>query len=268
MSQINWKVSDNRKLSANLHVVQLKNEKYVNKISLKGVAWLGKHFYIEGNVKILGGYKKKPYTTVICLGDQYTSFRESLLEDFQTLQNSNFQQTKEKYSTSDLPVYIDTISFGVKPYKGPNALSQSICSSRPGANLKIEGPFGSGIDLTRGFGGHCVLIGFGTGILPYLDLFDLLLKKSIYLTYKEKNLTQLLNNVKPNQDYSAIFPGARFTYYGAFKEIHDFAGYEFISELYKISKTQNLNLFDCLVRLKSSELSVPTTKSYFDKSFF
>lgn len=134
-------------------------------------------------------------------------------------------------------------------------------------NLKIDGPFGTGLDISRTFSGHCVLIGFGTGILPYLDLFDLLLKKAIYLKFQEENLTHRLSDVKPVQNYSAIFPGARFTYYGAFKEESDFVGYDFISKLHNLSRTYNMNLFDCTVRLKGKELSIPTTNAYFDKNF-
>jgi hypothetical protein len=44
-------------------------------------------------------------------------------------------------------------------------------------------------------------------------------------------------------------------------------GYEFISKLYSLSQKENLDLFDCLVRLKGAEIDLPTTNSYIDKNF-
>lgn len=80
----------------------------------------------------------------------------------------------------DFPVFSQSLCFAVKLYPGSKALSAEICRAKEGNTFKIEGPFGTGLDISRQFSGKCVLIGFGTGILPFLDLFDFLLKKAIY----------------------------------------------------------------------------------------
>jgi NAD(P)H-flavin reductase len=167
----------------------------------------------------------------------------------------------------DFPVFSQSLCFGIKPYKGPKALSAELCSAKKGQKFSVEGPFGTGLDISRKFRGHCVLIGFGTGILPYLDLFDFLLKKAIYLKLIQLKRTDRLGDIQPEQDYAQIFPGAKFTYFGAFKEPADFIGQHFISKLYSISRENNLELFDCLVRIKNAELKVPTTTGYIDKEF-
>lgn len=48
----------------------------------------------------------------------------------------------------------------------------------------IQGPFGLGLELKSESKGNYLLFAGGTGILPYFDLLDFLLKKSIYLAVK------------------------------------------------------------------------------------
>lgn len=127
-----WKVSNNLRMSKNLHVVQFQNTIFSNKISLKGAAWLGKHYYIEGTNKELGGYKKKPYTTVNCLGELTSQYRNNLIENYGILEKNEFKESKTEMNHLELPDYADSLSFGVKPYNGPNALSMNICSTKKG----------------------------------------------------------------------------------------------------------------------------------------
>lgn len=207
-----WHVFKNSKVSKNLNVIQFRNAKFSCKVNLKGVCWLGKHYYIEG-------VQKKPYTTVNSLSPEAVEYRSTLIKNFDIL---NAQQAADaqapKVPLLDFPVFSSNLCFGIKPYPGAKALSSQLCSSNTGHKFKIDGPFGTGLDISRKFTGKCVLIGFGTGILPYLDLFDFLLKKAIYQKYLSLGQNDQLDNIKPIQDYSNIFPGAQFTYYGAFKE--------------------------------------------------
>ena len=270
VSDQTWHVQTNTKVSKNLNLIQLNNPSFVCKQLLNGVSWLGKHYYIQGNTTSgLGQLKKKPYTTVICLGNHSTAYREALINLAESLITGEGKKVQQKNyePLPDIPVFTSNLSFGVKPYVGAKALSSEICNSKPRQQFTIDGPFGNGLDLNKNFSGKCVLIGLGTGILPYLDLFDLLLKKAIYLKFLQSGHDNILDEIKPVQDYTQLFPGAQFTYYGAFREKEDFVGYEFISKLYSLSQKQNLDLFDCLVRLKGAEIDLPTTNSYIDKNF-
>lgn len=101
----------------------MQNNQFLSKISLKGAAWLGKHYYIEGGVKTNGGYKKKPYTTVNCLGELTTTYRNNLIENFTNLEKSGFKESRTEMHYLELPDYAESLSFGVKPYQGAYALS-------------------------------------------------------------------------------------------------------------------------------------------------
>jgi len=77
----------------------------------------------------------------------------------------------------------------------------------------------------------------------------------------------MLQNIKPVQNYSKIFPGSRFTYYGAFENMEDFIGYDMVSKLYQLSEEEGKKRFDCLIKVRRGELVVPTTVSYITKEF-
>ena len=77
------------------------------------------------------------------------------------------------------------------------------------------------------------MIAAGTGILPFIDLLDLLLKKQLFLSLKSNN--QDTSSVKPDQDYEQLFAGARFKLLCAFRTAEDFIGWEWIDKLAELS---------------------------------
>jgi NAD(P)H-flavin reductase len=73
----------------------------------------------------------------------------------------------------------------IKKYPFPGALS-SVLHDSPHKNYVIKGPYGMGLGLNpESEGLHIAFVG-GTGILPFLDLFDYLLKKAIITVAKGK----------------------------------------------------------------------------------
>lgn len=74
----------------------------------------------------------------------------------------------------------------IKTYSGSAALSNILSRENLGSEFRIEGPIGNGYGLQSSFSGKCVLISGGTGILPFVDLLDLLFKKQAYLALAAK----------------------------------------------------------------------------------
>ena len=125
-----------------------------------------------------------------------------------------------------------------------------------------------GLDIPADFSGECVIFAAGTGILPFVDLLDFLLKKSIYILFKKKRMQNEKYQVKPVQDYTQFYPGAKFKLFAAFKSLEDFVGYNWIEKLYEINEEYSLGIFDCLVRFSDkSEMEVPMTSFYYDEEF-
>ncbi len=120
-------------------------------------------------------------------------------------------------------------------------------------------------------GNHIIFCG-GTGILPFIDLLDFLLRKSIYhvlLTMMSKKVAEKTNYFK--EDYEDIF-GSKFKVYlyAAFQTKEEFESFGFILTLFNINKKYNLNYFDMILRFNdSAELpGVKIVNSYFDDDFF
>jgi ferredoxin-NADP reductase len=124
------------------------------------------------------------------------------------------------------------------------------------------------MELTTDLDGTLYLFAGGTGILPFLDLIDFVLKKAIFKIAK-RNSYDIRNFFE--EDYENSFhPTFKIILYGAFSTIEDFTGYDFITKLYNISKEENLSLFEAIVRVDKGEAEIkdiPKTKSYFNEEF-
>lgn len=126
--------------------------------------------------------------------------------------------------------------------------------------------------LTKNSNGNHIIFCGGTGIFPFLDLLDYLLKKSIYQILSStigKEIAEETNVFK--EDFQSSF-GLKFKVilYAAFQSKEEIEYLDFIIELYKINKKYNLELFDMILRFndKTNISGLPTTDSYFDDKFF
>ena len=259
-----WVLESKEELSRNLFIARFRNEGFNVKTLLKGVNWLGKHFYITND------NKRRPYTSVISLSESAIAQRHQIIEkygkstrgDGETNNNGN-TNGKDQFKT-----FSDSLSFGIKPYPAEKALSKEIGDAAIGARYTIEGPFGVGLDLPRNFSGSCAVFGLGTGFLPYLDLFDFLLKKTAYSAWKKVGKDQYLDTIQPVQDYEKLFPGASFKFFGAFQSVEDFVGHEWISEIHRISREAELGIFEAKIRLNQRvEIGLPLVDQRFNKDF-
>jgi predicted ferric reductase len=121
----------------------------------------------------------------------------------------------------------------------------------------IKGPFGLAYSIgllippitsSR----HYVIIAGGTGILPFLDFFFLLLKKVTYDYFQSQNdaIAQKFNS----NNYHGMFnKGFSLTFFGAFRNDEDFYGKEIIENLYKIcNETGKENFFNAYLKISRS----------------
>lgn len=120
-------------------------------------------------------------------------------------------------------------------------MSFALSKAPNGDKWNIQGPIGNGLEIHPSFKGECVMIGAGTGILPFVDFLDFLFKKQIHKSLSQAK--QDISIVKPVQDYAKVFPGARFKLLCAFRTIEDFIGWEFIDKLSALSDKDGDNFF-------------------------
>ena len=125
------------------------------------------------------------------------------------------------------------------------------------------------MELTATLGGTVYLFAGGTGILPFLDLLDYLLKKAIFLASSQRKTSSNLVNLY-NENYSETFERSLgVVLFGSFATIEDFTGYDFIRKLFEISRDENLRLFEMTIRMgKGIKLpDIPSTEETFNSEF-
>lgn len=112
------------------------------------------------------------------------------------------------------------------------------------------------------------MIAAGTGILPFIDLLDLIFKVQISKSLSQQG--QDASIVKPTQDYPSIFPGARFKLLCAFRTIDDFTGWDWIDKIALMSQQDGDNFFECTARVTGFEnfQGITYFREYFNAEFY
>ena len=68
---------------------------------------------------------------------------------------------------------------------------------------EITGPYGFGLQINNKSAGCYYIFANGTGILPFLDLFDFLLRKTMWISLKKKfgvNVAKIINAYEEDFD--------------------------------------------------------------------
>ena len=171
---------------------------------MKGVKWIGRHFSISSTDK---HDTMRIYSAVLCFTKINIDFRKNLIEYYKAIvNNQRFQKellkVEEKYSL--------TLPFIIKNYsENSNSFSNFIQNSS-NKIFELKGPFGLGLEINEKTTGNIVIICGGTGILPFVDFFDYLLKKSIYSVLNKVFGKDAAEKGNPfNEDYNTTF-GERF----------------------------------------------------------
>jgi hypothetical protein len=251
-----WFLDSCKMVSPTTAVLQFKSQGLKVKLACKGLDWMGRHFTVSDNQKC------RPYTNCTALATEAGQYRKAMVEFFH-----NSLKKGGQGKAPELPEFIDYLPFCIKQYEGPTAISKKLVTGDQGLTYQIEGPIGRGIEIPKDFSGHVLLVAGGTGILPFVDLLEFLLKKAVYEICKRDGINHSF--IHPQQDYSVFFPGATFTFLGAFRTVDDFVGLDIVSDLFGICRKNNHNLFDALIRVKgmSVEHGLPTTEAHFNSEW-
>lgn len=248
-----WVLNSRKRISPTTAMLLFKSKTLKVKLNCTGIDWIGRHYTISD------GEKSRPYTNCTSLAAESCQHRRSIV--------TFLEQTMNKDGKIDpvikLEEFIDYLPICVKQYEGKKPLSKKLVSGDQGITYSVQGPIGRGIEIPANFNGHVLLIGAGTGILPFLDLLEFLLKKAIYSICKREGIDTSF--IQPQQVYESFFPGATFTLLSAFRTVDDFIGLDCITDLFKVCKKYKLDMFDALIKVKglSPEHGLPTTDAQF-----
>ncbi|KAL4435821.1 hypothetical protein ABPG74_015789 [Tetrahymena malaccensis] len=211
---------------------------------LQGVNWIGRHYMIKEK----GSNKSRLYTQLNCMTEGNINLRQQLINFTISYTDKN---TVDKIEIQNINKYSQTLPFIIKKYNFSGALSKKIHEKNTQIDYQIYGPLGNGLGFSEFTKGQeiCILCA-GTGILPFLDLFDFLLKKQI-----QQIIPDHAKELDPfNINYNQYFEGCKFTVYAAFQHIDDFIGREWITYLNKLSQQSNNNLFKLVLKISKGKI--------------
>lgn len=248
--------------TSNISKFDFSTEQLKVKNHVKGVAWIGRHFSIS-RFENKDNTKTRLYTTVLSFTEENINFRNSIIDFFDAKVN-NLDEPRIFVPQQ----FSNVVPFIIKKYDGDNTLSSFIFKSKD-QNFNIVGPFGTGLEIKESSNGTFVIFAGGTGILPFVDLFDYLLKKSIYAVLVKKYKKSDADKTNPfMENYENTF-GQNFKVklFWAVNDENEFNYLIFLKKLLEINERNGLNNFDLTVRIKSKLEGVKTTQEFFDEEF-
>ena len=261
-----WVIEKIKKNGIFTHRVDFKNSKFQLALDLKGISWISKSFLISVIIKA------RIYTCCLAFTKEQGKNRKSLLK---------FLENREETETEFIHK-ADSISLLMKKIETQDSLTSIMLSGARGADkYHIEGPYGLGLGLKSNFSGKIGIVCSGTGILPFMDLFDVLLKRQVYIKLSAEGRDASV--VKPEQEYEEILKKAELQLFCSFATPDAFLGKEWIGKLVELtgsSGSRNGGLTKCEVRLphefSQEELEVDQSwpsnlelgHRYFDYEFF
>lgn len=117
---------------------------------------------------------------------------------------------------------------------------------------------------------HYIIAG-GTGILPFLDLLDYLLKKALFTPHYDEKLVIPSTFNFYEEDYVGTFNNNfKLILFASFANDDEFIGSDIIVNLYHIVKKKNLSFFEMKLRISDKNTKfkgLPLINGYFDANF-
>jgi NAD(P)H-flavin reductase len=266
MSANKWRLAAKTELSST--TVRYEFECSGTKVNsrINNLAHFGKHFKIN--------HPNHPttrlYTVIISQDERNCKFRESLYETFESLLNTPLEaavlESEFKHQTHTLPLVI-------KNYRTNSAFSSYIYNAEVGKDeFNISGPHGLGLGLSHDSEGEHYIFAAGTGILPFLDLFDCLLRKVIHEALSARIPKPQLQklNIIDEELADSFNKNIRFTLFASFREPDDFVGKMIIEKLCDYCNRFNSKMFRATIRIARDDAPLThahMTRERFDATF-
>ncbi|CAD8183221.1 unnamed protein product [Paramecium pentaurelia] len=236
---------------------------------LKGVQWFGRYFYIKPfgtGINLV----ERPYSIVMSYTQSAILKRQQILDYFKS---QVIEQDYQAYIPKQQIILSNEINFVIKKCDFSNNMSRFLhCTGHK--PYEITGPYGFGLELDPLSDGIHYAFVQGTGILPFLDLIDYLLRKAIYTILHDQRSKEIADCINDNNEEYLTTLGQDFQLiiHVAISDIAHFYGIPIIQDLLFICKTFHLDFFDIKILIKDrsnipEELTAYMVESYFDLKY-
>ena len=162
-----WTLEESKEVATNTNIFSFKNDNMKITEKFTSIDWIGKHFAVRAYIR--GSWEVR-----------YYSISGTLMRLTQGITPGN-------------------LTLLVKNYAPHGKMSSHMFKLAKGDHFEVKGPLGPGLALTPALTGKCLAIGAGTGIMPFLDLVEML------LDIKQKNQGSVYPLDQLHPDLSMIF---------------------------------------------------------------
>lgn len=172
-----------------------------------------------------------------------------------------------------LEPYSHTLTFVIKKYHNPTApaLSTFMHTDLDGSKaLLINGPVGTGLELSNSSTGTHYIFAIGTGVLPFMDLLNFVLFKSMYLALKKKygqKTAEQIDYERASDYENALSDGFKLVIYAAFAAVEENIGYDIIQKTAEINAKYDLDLFEAHVKGVEDDAHVKKITKHMNEQF-
>ena len=169
-----WRQVNSEVLATHTKLYHFESDRY-NLSTQPNILYLGRHFLLCPINILLAA---RLYSLSLCMSPPLREYTKSILDRLEN-EDSPPAVLKEKITCC--------LSFVIKMYE-VGGFSEYLYNCGMEDEVKIEGPFGRGLEITEGvFYAFCG----GTGVLPLLDLIYEILLKIYVLKVEKRNLNRL-----------------------------------------------------------------------------
>jgi len=225
----------------------------------KSVEDFGRHLKLSHQ----NSKKVRLYSIVLCQTDANINFRKELLDCYNRVVVEKVQAiNKINYNE-----FSNTMPLFIKKYDQNGRFSKFVHETQSGqSGFSVAGPYGVGLELRKGSQGKHIIFAAGTGIFPFLDLLDYMLRKVIDAALTETVGKEAADAVNiHNEDYAGTFhPTFSITFNAACASPEEFVGLDIIRNLSEICKRHNKPWFDGSLKIpghaKVGELEVSSNR--------
>ncbi|CAD8106829.1 unnamed protein product [Paramecium primaurelia] len=216
----------------------------------------GKYFQLKSleskNIPI------RQYTCVSSMAPENVEYRRELVQYVESIVNNN-QQAKAPLQ----PKYLNELPMIIKYYDSQNGFSKYIHNHK-GEYYDIQGPYGPPHGIPNR--GKIVIISGGTGIFPFLDLLDFLLKSITYSITLNKYGKKAADNLNP---YDCQFnTNVHVTLFFAVANRSELIGSDILFPIIQIQKHLEKEVLRLIIKIREKIDGIETINERYSKEMF
>lgn len=189
-----WSISHVEPLSQKIACFYFKAKDTSVLLSFNPFEYFGKYV----NLRRKGLYDVKQYSIIYTQSPEYQTTKEYIVKFANNKYGFMPGAQSESVKLEDFEEYPTTSQSLLIMMKRQGKFSKGVFgSAKNKAQYSIKGPFGSGLKINRfSFGKH-IILAMGTGVNPFIDFIDFILRKSIFEFARETDGIEFARKFDP-----------------------------------------------------------------------